>query len=134
MSPADLAEKAEVQLQFLLNLDVIDPDEHDYSLIVKVAKALDLPPGILRAALARQEAPAYDGPRSTAAEDFGGRHSLEKINTLKKHNELTKFLGKDGNRVSLIARANALPEQTQDQLFEALEALVKHHETKNSNK
>jgi transcriptional regulator with XRE-family HTH domain len=70
ISLVELAEKASVPLHFLQNLDSVTPDESDYILISRVAEALELPPGTLRAAFARQEPPAYDGPTTSAAEDF----------------------------------------------------------------
>ncbi|HBV97736.1 MAG TPA: hypothetical protein DEF36_11920 [Desulfotomaculum sp.] len=70
MPLSELAHKAEVPLAFLTNLDSVIPDEGDYDYVTKIAKALGVQPGSLRAALARQEPPIYDGPKSNPEEDF----------------------------------------------------------------
>lgn len=71
MTQAELTLKAKLPLGFLSNLDTIAPDEGDYGYITKVAEILNIPGAKLRTALARQEAPVYEGPYSTAEEDFG---------------------------------------------------------------
>lgn len=66
-------------LYWLQNLDNYIPgewvskDREDigYLWITNVAKVLDLPSSVLRAALARQEIPTYDGPTETVEEAFG---------------------------------------------------------------
>lgn len=73
----ELAKKAGVPLFWLQNLDSFTPgewggeDDVAYKWIAKVADVLGIPTGILRAALARQEIPVYDGPHPTPEEDFG---------------------------------------------------------------
>lgn len=66
----ELAERAGISINTLLNLDSLQPDDYDYEAMTKIAKALDIQPGVLRSALARQEPPVYDGPRSSPEEDF----------------------------------------------------------------
>lgn len=72
----ELAEKSKVPLAFLRNLDdvvpgnEIDGGEQCYSYVSAIAWILDLPASQLRAALARQEAPVYDGERFTPEEAF----------------------------------------------------------------
>jgi len=70
MDFSELAEKASVPLLFLHNLDRVIPDSGDYVLVTRIAEVLGLPPGTLRAALARQEPPVYDGSISSAEDDF----------------------------------------------------------------
>ncbi len=87
-----VAEKAEVPLHWLQTIDDFIPGEMDdienldephelewdaviggyksYEWISRVAEVLDLPSSALRAALARQEIPAYEGPVLTAEEAF----------------------------------------------------------------
>lgn len=63
-------------LYWLQNLDTFIPGEMGgnedsaYEWITKVADVLGLPGSKLRAALARQEIPDYEGPRVAAEEDF----------------------------------------------------------------
>lgn len=90
MTLEEVAEKSGVSLPWLQKLDTFIPGEMDdigeprelewddtigwyksYEDITKVAEALGLPGAQLRAALARQEIPAYDGPQSSPEEDFG---------------------------------------------------------------
>lgn len=70
MSLDALAEKAKVPLRFLKNIDNIMPDESDYHNVTRIAKVLALQPAVLRAALARQEPPVYDGPMPSPEECF----------------------------------------------------------------
>lgn len=58
----ELSKRADVSLDFLNNLERLDPDEGDYNNMNQIAKVLNLRPGILHAALARQEPPVYDSP------------------------------------------------------------------------
>lgn len=66
MTLDEVAEKTGVSLYWLQNLDSFVPwgaeDEIGYEWITRVAKAIGLPGSQLRAALARQEPPVYDGP------------------------------------------------------------------------
>jgi transcriptional regulator with XRE-family HTH domain len=72
----EVAEKSGVPLYWIQNLDTFVPGEWGgkndiaYKLITQVAEVIGVPGSILRAALARQEAPAYEGTISTAADDF----------------------------------------------------------------
>lgn len=89
MTMEELAEKAQVHIDFLTSLDCVDPIEPHYTAITKVAKVLGMPAGTLRAALARQEPPCddYDGPRSTVAEDFADVDFSDPINSLTPNTE-----------------------------------------------
>lgn len=66
MALEEVAEKTGVSLHWLQNLDSFTPwgaeDEIGYEWITRVAKVIGLPGSQLRAALARQEPPVYDGP------------------------------------------------------------------------
>lgn len=74
---AELAKKANISPYWLQNLDTFIPGEWGgnndiaYKWITQVAEVLRLPSGTLRAALARQEAPVYDGPQESPEESFG---------------------------------------------------------------
>ncbi|MDF2873366.1 MAG: transcriptional regulator-like protein [Sporomusa sp.] len=70
MTMAELSKKVQISLNYLEGLDDIQPGGYDYEMMAPIAEALDLPPGALRSALARQEPPNYEGPVSSAAEDF----------------------------------------------------------------
>lgn len=74
VSLESVAEKSQVSLHWLQNIDTFIPgqlgDEIGYDWITRVAEVIDLPGSKLRAALARQEAPLYDSPMSTAEEAF----------------------------------------------------------------
>lgn len=67
----EISEKTGVSLYWLQNLDTFTPgvwggkDDMAYKWITKIARALGLPGSTLRAALARQEPPVYDGPLDT---------------------------------------------------------------------
>jgi transcriptional regulator with XRE-family HTH domain len=107
MSLEALAEAAQVPPDWLRNLDDCVPGETDtantsgnalewdsvigdyrsYTWITRVAEVLDLPPGRLRAALARQEPPAYEGEHSTPEEDFGPPAKQDALKTIAAHLE-----------------------------------------------
>jgi len=76
MTLEQVATKANVPLDWLKNLDNFIPGEWGnenvvaYKWITQVAYVLGIPGGALRAALAKQEIPAYDGPASSPEEDF----------------------------------------------------------------
>lgn len=77
MTYTELANRANVSHHWLLNLDAFIPggfgggeNAIEYKWITQVAEVLRLPSNTLRAALARQEAPAYDGLMSSPEEDF----------------------------------------------------------------
>lgn len=71
----EVAQKSGVSLHWLKNIDSFIPGEMgDYEIgydwITKVAEIIGLPGGKLRAALARQEIPTYEGPQISAEEAF----------------------------------------------------------------
>lgn len=75
MTLEELSEKTRVPSHWLRNLDTFVPGEMGeyeigYDWMTRIAKTIGLPEGRLRAALARQEIPAYDGPRNSPEEDF----------------------------------------------------------------
>jgi transcriptional regulator with XRE-family HTH domain len=79
MSLPELAEKANVPLKFLQNMDNIVPDhevdggEQCFTYISSISWTLDLPAGKLRTAFARQEVPPStypDTPQMSVEEDF----------------------------------------------------------------
>ena len=77
MTLEEVAEKTGVSLYWLQNLDSFIPwgaeDEIGYEWITRIAKVIGLPGSRLRAALARQETPVYDGPTNiTPEEAFSG--------------------------------------------------------------
>lgn len=70
----EVAQKTGVSLHWLKNLDTFIPGEWangelEYHWITKVAKEIGLPGSQLRAALARQEIPVYDGPTTSSPEE-----------------------------------------------------------------
>lgn len=83
MTLAEVADKTKVvPLHWLQNLDAFIPGEWgDYEIgydwITKVAEVIGLPGSTLRAALARQEIPAYDGPQESPEEAFGNPYVNE---------------------------------------------------------
>lgn len=89
MTLDELSEKSGVSLHWLKNLDSFIPGafgyDHEvgYEWITKVAEVLELPDKRLRAALARQEIPAYDGPISNVKEDFAEPYNIESSNKIK---------------------------------------------------
>lgn len=75
MTLEEVAKKSGVSLHWLQRIDTFTPgefgsDEIGYSWITRVAETLDLPGSKLRAALARQEIPVYEGQALTAQEAF----------------------------------------------------------------
>jgi len=75
MTIEEIAEKSAVPLHWLQNIDTFTPGElGDYEIgydwITKVAEVIGLPGGELRAALAKQEIPLYEGNAITAEEAF----------------------------------------------------------------
>jgi len=87
MTLPELANKANVPLTFLQNLDNIVPDheidggEQCYIYISSIAWVLGLPPSKLRTAFAKQEIPASEYPNITTSpeEDFGTPIEEEEI-------------------------------------------------------
>ena len=73
MSLEDLSEQTKIPLANLQRLDNSYPEPWDYEpdgIIDRLAQALKLNQNELAVAYARQEPPAYDGPRTSAKEDF----------------------------------------------------------------
>lgn len=75
MTLEEVAEKTNVSLYWLQNLDTFVPGEWangeiEYNWITRVAKMIGLPGSQLRGALARQEVPVYDGPDSPPENNF----------------------------------------------------------------
>lgn len=75
MTLEDVSKKSGVSLHWLKHIDSFIPgefgnDEIGYTWITKVAGVIGLPGSTLRAALARQEIPVYDGPNLTPEEAF----------------------------------------------------------------
>lgn len=75
MTLEEVAQQSEVSLHWLQHIDsfipgAFGPDEIGYTWITRVAETIGLPAGKLRAALARQEVPAYEGATLTAKEAF----------------------------------------------------------------
>ena len=78
MSMEELSKKSKTALVSLQSLDQSQPAPWDYEpggLIDRLANALEMDRKELVSAYARQEPPAYDGPRSTAKEAFGVHES-----------------------------------------------------------
>lgn len=75
MTLEEVSEKSAVSLHWLQQIDTFTPGEFGpneigYTWITRVAEVIGLPGGKLRAALAKQEIPAYEGPVLTAKEAF----------------------------------------------------------------
>lgn len=70
MTIEDLVDRTKISVEYFKGLDNLIPGGYDYDIMDVVAEALNMRPGELRAALARQEPPAYDGPVSSVQEDF----------------------------------------------------------------
>lgn len=66
----DLAKGTGLSVDYLRNIDDLVPEPWDYELIDKVAKFLHISSQPIRAALARQEPPAYDGSPTSPEEAF----------------------------------------------------------------
>lgn len=80
MTLEELAEKTNLSMDYLKNIDHKIPDDGDYDHMKKIAAVLNIHPGSLRAALARQEPPIYDDPTKTVENDY-------EIKTLAAHYE-----------------------------------------------
>jgi len=95
MTLVELAEKSGVSLHWLENLDTFTPwseeYEYGYKWISQVAHVIGLPASQLRAALARQEIPSYDGPMGKADEDFAD-HVEEDSRQYINDNEAIEYL------------------------------------------
>lgn len=93
MSLEEVADKANVSLHWLKNIDSFIPgqlgeNEIGYTWITHVAEVINLPPNILRAALARQEVPAMEYPDMPSAQEaFQDSPSSEKQSN--KNDELS---------------------------------------------
>lgn len=91
----DVANKTNVPLEWLQNLDSITPDHGDelgYKWITRVARVLGLPGSGLRAALARQEPPVYDGPTSSVEENFANVDFDDETSTFTNSTEVEDLL------------------------------------------
>jgi len=124
MTLEEVAEKSVVSLYWLQNIDTFTPGEFgDYEIgydwITKVAEVIGLPGGELRAALARQEIPTYDGPPSDAKMDFEQVSQIEK-NTASEKNLITSFrkLSEVGKE-KVIDYANDLTENPKYSIMES---------------
>lgn len=112
MSLEEVAEKANVSLPWLENIDSFIPGDMEFTLyddsdpgrelawddtigayksyewISKVAKVIGLPPRTLIVALARQEIPVYTGPHPTAEEVFSDFNAADKETAQQNQNTL----------------------------------------------
>lgn len=90
MTLEEVSKKADVSLHWLQHLDTFTPgefgpDEIGYTWITRVAEVVGLPAGKLRAALAKQEIPTYEGPSQSADEVFGkGQEFSENVNDIDR--------------------------------------------------
>ncbi|SFE10855.1 Helix-turn-helix [Paenibacillus algorifonticola] len=73
----DLAKGTSLTTEYLTSIDDLVPGPWDYESIDKVAKFLHISNIPIRAALARQEPPAYNGPSMTAEEAFADEKFYE---------------------------------------------------------
>lgn len=113
MTLEDVSKKSGVSLHWLQNIDSFTPGEFGdneigYAWISKVAEVIGLPGSTLRAALARQEIPVYEGPVLTAEEafkqaleDFQDSHETAEIKLLvsqaeKEHIYKYRFIDEKG--------------------------------------
>lgn len=80
----DLAKGAKVSEEYLKNLDEVVPGHEDYEAMDRVARFLKISNLPIKAALARQEPPAYDVPALSAEEVFG---EFDQSGTLDVNNE-----------------------------------------------
>lgn len=93
ISLEEVADKANVSFHWLKNIDSFIPgqlgeNEIGYTWITHVAEVIDLPPNILRAALARQEIPSMEYPDMPSAQEvFQDRQSSER--QANKNDELS---------------------------------------------
>jgi len=96
----EVAERAGVSLHWLQNVDTFIPGEWGgendiaYKWITNVAKVLGISGSRLRAALARQEIPTYDGPSSTPIEDYADEDFDEADSTDMPDNVFTPKMKK----------------------------------------
>lgn len=86
MSIEELAARAQVRKDLIVNIDKRIPDSSDYEAVEKIAKVLNVKPSTLRAALARQEPPAYEGPTMSVEEAFAGVE-FDEPETLAAHRD-----------------------------------------------
>jgi len=95
MTLEEVADKTDATLYWLENLDTFTPwnqeQEIGYIWITQVAHVLGLSGARLRAALARQEPPTYNGPMGNAAEDFAD-HVEEDLRQYINDNEAIDYL------------------------------------------
>lgn len=115
-----VASKSKVPLFWLENIDTFIPGEFGgeneigYTWISQVADVIGIPGGTLRAALARQEIPAYDGPINSAVEDF--------LNVVDKQDQKEQNLSKIEKE--LISNFNKLNDIGQHEASKRIEELT----------
>jgi DNA-binding XRE family transcriptional regulator len=88
MTLEEVSKKSNVSFHWLQHLETFTPggfgpDEIGYAWITKVAEVVGLPGGTLRAALAKQEMPTYEGPISSAEEAFKQNQEVFKNTNIK---------------------------------------------------
>jgi len=88
MTLEELSEKTKIPIDFFKELDNVQPMGNHYELMDRIAYALNMHPGILRAALARQEPPAYDGPPTDPKEDFDYKEDFPQTITTVRESEV----------------------------------------------
>lgn len=98
MTLEEVSKKSNVSLHWLQHLETFTPgefgpDEIGYTWITKVAEVVGLPAGKLRAALARQEIPTYEGPIQSADEAF--KQNQEVFNNTNIKDNLTVTVSED---------------------------------------
>ncbi len=60
MTIEDLSKDTGISVQYINNIENVDPNDGDYEYINKIATALNLQPNVLKSALAQQEPPVYN--------------------------------------------------------------------------
>lgn len=103
----ELATKSNVPLYWLEHIDSFIPGqlgdyEIGYDWITRVANVLNLPAGILRAALAKQEIPANDNPPISAEIAFGKQEPIYFAISTEESNHLYKFRAIDEHGRELV--------------------------------
>jgi len=145
-----VATKAGVPLYWLQNIDTFIPGEMDdireprelewndtigwyksYDWVTKVAEVIGVHGGTLRAALARQETPVYDGPVSSAEEDFGDVFVDEENDDTNKNKTIN--IDQSDNEIETLAAHHDGEEFTEDEL-EDIQNFKKYVLSKRKNK
>jgi len=121
-----VATKAGVPLYWLQNIDTFIPgelgreNEIGYTWISQVAEVIGLSGGTLRAALALQEIPAYDGPTSSAEEDF------EFIDSYAAKSQSPKLTQKETTLLSDFNKLNDIGQREASKRVEELSYIAKY--------